>query len=70
MAKKHDFYVVIERDEDGYFVGEVPQLKGCYSQGETLDALMVNIREVIELCLEDEQVDYLPEFFGVQKVTV
>jgi predicted RNase H-like HicB family nuclease len=70
MAKKHDFYVVIERDEDGYFVGEVPQLKGCYSQGETLDALMVNIREVIELCLEDEQVDYLPEFIGVQKVTV
>ena len=70
MAKKHDFYVVIERDEDGYFVGEVPQLRGCYSQGETLDALMLNIREVIELCLEDEQVDYLPEFIGVQKVTI
>jgi predicted RNase H-like HicB family nuclease len=57
MVKKNDFYVVIERDEEGYFVGEVPQLKGCYSQGETIDELMVNIWEVIELCLEDEKAD-------------
>lgn len=66
-----EFYVVIERDEDGLFVGEVPQLRGCYSQGETLDELMRNIREVVELCLEDEAApDALPEFVGVQKVTV
>jgi len=67
-----DFYVVIERDEDGLFVGEVPQLRACYSQGRTLDELMKNIREVIELCLE-EQVEAggaIPEFIGVQKVTV
>ena len=69
---KHDFYVVIERDEDGFFVGEVPQLRACYSQGRTLDELMKNIQEVIELCLEeqtDEQTSW-PEFIGVQKVTV
>ena len=30
-ASKQEFYVVIERDEDGYYVGEVPQLKACYS---------------------------------------
>jgi predicted RNase H-like HicB family nuclease len=70
MVKKHDFYVIIERDEDRCYVGEVPQLKGCYSQGETIDELMSNMREVIELCLEEEQADYLPEFIGVQKVTV
>jgi predicted RNase H-like HicB family nuclease len=46
-----EFYVVIEKDEDGFYVGEVPQLKACYTQGRTLDELMVNIREVIELCL-------------------
>ena len=51
---KQEFYVVIERDEDGFFVGEVPQLRACYSQGRTLDELMGNIREVIELCLEDQ----------------
>ncbi len=70
MSEKHDFYVVIERDEDGFFIGEVPQLKGCYSQGETLDELMTNIHEVIELCLEEGIADNLPEFIGVQKVTV
>ena len=52
-----EFYVVIERDEDGYYIGEVPQLKACYSQGETIDELMANIKEVIELCLEEEEDD-------------
>jgi len=67
---QRDFYVVIERDEDGFFVGEVPQLRACYSQGRTLDELMANIREVIELSLEDQPDETLPEFIGVQKVTV
>ena len=48
-----EYHVVIERDEEGMYVGEVPQLKACYSQGETIDELMENIREVIELCLEE-----------------
>ncbi|MBU2609979.1 MAG: type II toxin-antitoxin system HicB family antitoxin [Chloroflexi bacterium] len=69
---KQEFYVIIEQDEDGFFVGEVPQLRGCYTQGRTLDELLKNIREVIELCLEDqpEAQNVLPEFIGVQKVTV
>lgn len=49
---KRECYVVIERDEDGLYVGEVPQLRACYSQGETIEELMSNIREVIELCVE------------------
>ncbi len=36
---KREFYMIVERDEDGFFVGEVPQLKACYSQGRTLDEL-------------------------------
>ncbi|MDA0734779.1 MAG: type II toxin-antitoxin system HicB family antitoxin [Chloroflexi bacterium] len=51
-----EFYVLIEKDEGGFYVGEVPQLKACYSQGKTLDELMVNIKEVIELCLEEESI--------------
>ena len=65
-----EFYVVIEKDEDGFFVGEAPQLKGCYSQGRTLDELMENIREVIILCLEEESSEDLPKFVGVQKIEV
>ena len=67
---RHEFYVVIERDEDGYYVGEVPHLRACYSQGRTLDELMANIREVIELCLEVEGEESLSEFVGVQKVVL
>jgi predicted RNase H-like HicB family nuclease len=67
---KREFYVIIERDEDGYYVGEVPQLRGCYSQGKTIDELMVNIKEVIELCLEDEENDSISEFVGVQKLVL
>jgi predicted RNase H-like HicB family nuclease len=67
---KREFYVLIERDEDGYYVGEVPQLNACYSQGETIDELMENIKEVIELCLEEETENNLPEFIGIQKVVI
>jgi predicted RNase H-like HicB family nuclease len=65
-----EFYVVIEKDEDGYFVGEVPQLKGCYTQGKTLDELMTNIKEVIEMCLEDEGDGEIPEFVGIHKIEI
>jgi predicted RNase H-like HicB family nuclease len=67
---KREFYVIIERDEDGYYVGEVPQLQACYSQGETIDVLMANIKEVIELCLETENDENIPEFIGIQKVVI
>lgn len=65
------FYVVIERDEDGFFVGEVPGLSGCYAQGRTIDELLDNIREVIRLCLEEMGEEaVVPEFVGVQRVEV
>jgi predicted RNase H-like HicB family nuclease len=68
---QRDFYVVIEKDEEGFFVGEVPQLKACYAQGRTLDELIANMREAIALSLEDEPAAGAPvEFVGVQKVTV
>ena len=63
-----EFFVVIEKDEDGFFVGEVPQLKACYSQGKTIDELLENMKEAIALALED-QADIEPtEFVGVQKL--
>ncbi len=68
--KSKEFYVVIERDEDGIYIGEVPQLKACYSQGETIDELIQNIREVIEMCLEELEEESTTEFIGVQRVIV
>ena len=65
-----EFYVLIEKDEDGFFVGEVPQLKACYSQGKTVDELMANMREAIALALEDAGDTEPAEFVGVQKLKV
>ncbi len=51
-AKKVHLPVLVEKDEDGFFVVECPLLQGCYTQGKTLDEALKNIHEVIELCLE------------------
>ena len=67
---QQDFYVIIERDEDGMYIGEVPQLPACYSQGETIDQLMANMREVIALCLEEMTEVSISEFVGVQRITM
>ena len=64
-----EFNVVIERDEDGYFVGSVPSLRGCHTQAKSLDVLIRRMQEAISLCLEDEQPVY-NEFVGVQRVAV
>ena len=61
---------MIEKYGDGFFVGEVPQLKGCYTQGKTLDELMTNIKDVIEMCLEDEGDGEIPESVGVHKIEI
>ena len=68
---KREFSVIIERDEDGWYVASVPQLRGCHTQGRTLDEVMERIREAILLCLEvDDEIQETSEFVGVQRVTV
>lgn len=72
MDGGRDVFAIVEKDEAGMFVGEVPHLCACYAQGSTLDGMLVNIREVIALCLEEnpQAIDDVPEFIGVQKVVV
>ncbi|MEM0234428.1 type II toxin-antitoxin system HicB family antitoxin [Thermofilum sp.] len=45
------FTVVIEKDEDGYYVAYVPELPGCHTQAKTLDELLERIKEAVELYL-------------------
>ncbi len=66
---KREFNVVIEQDEDGYFVASVPTLRGCHTQAKSLDVLMNRIREAIELCIEVEE-PATNQFVGVQRVAV
>lgn len=70
------FHIIIEQDEDGGYVGTVPELQGCLSQGDTLDELMKNVKEAIELCLEveveEKQLKFTKEskFVGVQEIVI
>ncbi len=47
------FQVIVEEDEDGYYVAEVPALRACYSQGKTFEEAVENVKEVISMCLEE-----------------
>lgn len=64
-----EFNVIIEKDEDGYYVASVPALRGCHTQARSLDVLMERIREAIDLCLEVQE-PAITEFIGVQRVAV
>ncbi len=64
-----EFNVIIERDEDGYFVASVPELRGCHTQAKSLEVLMKRVKETIQLCLEVEE-PVPNEFIGIQRVAV
>ena len=64
------FNVIIEKDEEGYFVATVPSLKGCHTQAKTQDELMERTKEAIELCLEVEDESSENEFIGIQRLAV
>ncbi len=63
-------YIVEKCPETGFYVGYVPGFPGAHSQAETLDELQGNMREVIEMLLEDGDPEPGPEFVGTQTVKV
>ena len=69
MAK--EFTVIIEQDEEGYYIAEVPELKGCHTQAKSLDTLMERVKEAIQLCLEVYGKKYpITHLLGVQKIAL
>ena len=69
MLREYD--VIIERDEEGWFVASVAGLPGCHTQAKGLDELMERIREAILLCLEEEGTDAQEtQFVGLQRIAV
>jgi predicted RNase H-like HicB family nuclease len=63
MEKLH-LPIIIEMDEDGYYIVSCPVFKGCHSYGETIDEALENIKEVIEMCLDETKVEELNKFVG------
>ena len=67
----HEFTAVVERcPETKLYVGHVPGFPGAHSQGSTLEELRDNLREVIQMLLEDGEPAMETEFIGTQAVTV
>ncbi len=48
-----NFKVLIEQDEDGIFVASVPAVPGCFSQGKTYEEVLANVKDALNLCLEE-----------------
>lgn len=78
---QRQFKVVIERDEDGYFMATVPALPGCSTQAKTLAELKKRLRDAIQLCLtvrktntkyrdRIRQFAYEPSFVGIEMITL
>ena len=69
---KNEYTILIEKDEDGYYVGSIPALPGCHSQARSVDQLMERMEEAIALWLEVEQeIDPSPlEWVGIHRLAV
>ncbi|MHA2271253.1 MAG: type II toxin-antitoxin system HicB family antitoxin [Candidatus Hodarchaeales archaeon] len=68
---KRLFTYVIEKDEDGYFIADVPGLPGCHTQAKTLDELENRIREAIAVYLgENKDFKTITQFIGIQQIEV
>lgn len=67
-----EYTVVIEKDQDGYYVGSVPALPGCHTQGKSLDQLLERMQEAVALWLEvkGENAPSPVEWVGVQRISV
>jgi len=69
MGKLH-LPIVIEMDEDEYYIVSCPLFRGCHSYGETIDEALENIREVIEMCLDETKVEELNKFVGFRELEI
>ncbi|MFA4887269.1 MAG: type II toxin-antitoxin system HicB family antitoxin [Candidatus Nanoarchaeia archaeon] len=68
---KRNFNVLIEKDEDGWFVSSVVELPGCHTQAKNLDQLMERTKEAIHVYLESaEGKEISEEFVGMQQINI
>lgn len=71
MIMTQKFTIIIEKDEDGWYVSEVVELPGCHTQAKSLDELMKRTKEAIKAYLEiSEDPDVSHTFVGVQQIEV
>jgi predicted RNase H-like HicB family nuclease len=65
-----NFFVTLDRDEDGAWIAECPAIPGCVSEGATREEAVANVREAIALCLEVRAERGLPLTIETRQVEV
>lgn len=68
--KNLKFTIIIQKDTTGLYVGYVPGMTGAHSQGETINELKENLKEVVSLCIEEGEPVILSEFVGTDELEV
>jgi len=68
--KTYHFPVVVELDEDGVYIVSCPVFKGCHAFGSTIDEALDSLREVIEMCIEEQSLENVNQFIGVREMEV
>ncbi len=53
---KYKYRIIVEQDEDGVYIASCPSLKGCYSQGDTIEEAIENIKDAIRLHIEARKI--------------
>lgn len=62
--------VIVETDEDGMYIVSCPVFNGCYSYGKTIEEAIDNIREVIEICKEENKPAEFNRFIGFREIEI
>lgn len=62
--------IVIEQDEDNYYIASCPIFKACHSYGYTIEEALSNIKEVIDMCIEEEKTSEINRFIGFREMQV
>ena len=62
--------ILLELDEDGIYIVSCPSFKGCHSFGKTINEALSNIKEVIDMCLEETKIENINQFVGFREIQV
>jgi len=62
--------VLVELDENGVFIVSCPLYKGCHTYGKTIDEAMSNLKEVVQMCIEEEGAESTNTYVGFRELAV
>ena len=69
-SKSRRLPLLVEKGEDGFYVVECPLFEGCYTQGKTIDEALRNIREVVQLILEEKKTKEILKSYNPEEVSL